>query len=124
MTDQQYPESEKLSVESSEWGAINDFLEFLSSKGIQLHVWTEDDYVELCTGSIMNGCDGGKYVDTFGTTTGHPCPICDGTGECTVHRSGWSAPNTSQQNLIYEHLSVDPVKLEAERRDMLSSLGF
>lgn len=121
MADQTYPQSEKLSVEGSNWGTLNEFMEFLGSKGIQLHVWREDEYQELCTGSIMNDCDGGKEV-SFGRTTTHDCTMCHGTGERTVHTKGWVAPSTSQQNLIYEFLDVDPKALEAERRDMLASL--
>ena len=121
MADQTYPQSEKLSVEGSNWGTLNEFMEFLGSKGIQLHVWAEHDYDEPCTGSIMTDCDGGKEV-SFGRTTTHDCTVCHGTGRKNVHTQGWESPSTSQQNLIYEFLDVDPKALEAERRDMLASL--
>ncbi len=124
MSETQYPQSEKLSVDGSQWGTLNEFLEFIGSKGIQLQVWAEHDYDEKCTGTLMEDCADGKLV---GMNTGNPtsvdCRFCGGTGRKTVHTAGWESPPTSQQNLIYEFLDVDPKALEAERRAMLSSLG-
>ncbi len=121
-----YPESEKLSTENTEWGAINQFLEFLSSKGVQLMSYTEGDWEEPCSGTLFNACINGFRATTDQDGNEQPsraeCKTCKGTGVEQKHHEGWT-PVPTQQNLVYEYLDVDPAKLEAERRAMIAALS-
>lgn len=128
MAEQQYPENEKLSVERSEWATLVDYMEFLSAKGIQLMKWVEREYEEPCNGTILTDCLDGFYArNNFVTgeleATKRACETCHGTGVVTKHFKGYEPVSLADNRLIYEHLQVDPKKLESERRAMLSSLG-
>jgi len=123
----QYPESAKLSHQRSEWSTLVEFMEFLSMKNIRLMTYVSQTDEVTCPGSIFHGCDGGfrtEEDDAGGTyTTKRKCDRCSGTGKVTEHFEGFVDVPSSTNNLIYEHLDVDPAKLEAERRSMLASLG-
>ncbi|WNN95151.1 hypothetical protein SEA_MAGRITTE_200 [Microbacterium phage Magritte] len=123
----QYPESEKLSHQRSEWSTLVDFMEFLATKHIRLMTYEERADEVTCPGTIFNGCDGGRMtrvdVDDKPYTTARTCDNCKGTGKVIDRFEGFMDVNSSTNNLIYEHLEVDPSKLEAERRAMLSSLS-
>lgn len=123
----QYPESEKLSHQRSEWSTLVDFVEFLRSKNIRLMTYVQQAEEVTCPGTIFHGCDEGFQTnddDEGGTyRTARKCSNCEGTGKVTDRFEGFVDVPSSTDNLIYEHLSVDPAKLEAERRAMLASLN-
>lgn len=126
MTEQKYPESEKLSHEQSEWSTLVEFMEFLASKNIRLMTYAEREWEVTCPGSLFHGCIDGfqTFSDVGGNEapTKRKCSACEGTGVKIERFAGFEDINTSTNNLIYEHLDVDPVALEAERRAMLASL--
>lgn len=127
MAESKYPENEKLSFQRSEWSTLVDFMEFLATKHIRLMTYEERADEVRCPGSIFHGCDEGFQTDDDDEgkpyRTARKCDNCKGTGTVIERFAGFMDINSSTNNLIYEHLEVDPAKLEAERRDMLASLG-